>query len=230
MNHVIEVYEYEKMPYPSKSGGRKKKEESDGITSYDNRKISTKKARDTIRRICTSNFTSKSKFITLTFRDGSVNDVKSVDECNREFKKFIQRLRRRYGGFKYIAVIEFQDTYGRGAVHYHMMSDLPYIDNEELNKIWRNGFVKINDISECDNTGAYLVKYICKDLQDERLMGRKAYLVSKGLERPSVVRGDTADAIYEDLDLNIKKEVFANSYTSEHHGIINYKQYNMRRG
>ncbi|GAI10009.1 unnamed protein product, partial [marine sediment metagenome] len=43
-----------------------------------------------------------------------------MDITNREFKKFIQRLRYQYGDFKYMAVIEFQD---RGAIHYHMISD-----------------------------------------------------------------------------------------------------------
>jgi len=58
-----------------------------------------------------------------------------------------------------LAVIQFQD---RGAIHYHMMSDLPYIPKAKLSKIWGNGFIKINDITNVDNVGAYLIGYMNK--------------------------------------------------------------------
>ena len=57
---------------------------------------------------------------------------------------------------KYLAVIEFQE---RGAVHYHVLSDIPYIPQKELQDIWGHGFVYINAVKHVDNIGAYIVKY-----------------------------------------------------------------------
>lgn len=192
------------------------------------RAYSARRARNMIRRLVLANFDKHSKFITLTFRE----NLQDVKKANYEFKKFINRLRYKFKDdekhkrFKYIAVIEFQQ---RGAVHYHMISDLPYISNDELNKVWGNGFVKINDISHVDNVGAYIVKYMSKELRDERLSGLKAYQCSKGLERPIVYRGYEADLLIESLGLNDKKIVFAGIYGSEYNGMIMYREYNLTR-
>jgi hypothetical protein len=187
-----------------------------------------RRAKNEFRRLVISNFTTKSKFVTLTFRDGSVADVKDVRECNHEFKKFIQRLRRRFGNFKYVKVIEFQDSNDRGAVHYHMMSDLPYIDNNELAGIWGHGYIGINRIDHVDNLGAYMMKYMVKDFNDDRLSGEKAYTASKNLIRPIVSYGHEAVEIAE-IHMKNKKEVFTSEYESEYQGQIIYKEYNLQR-
>lgn len=222
--HVIEVYEYEQeVSFEFKSnGGRRKKEEDKSERSEENRKKSSRTARNNVRRQCLANFNNHSKFITLTFAE-NITDVK---EANKAFKKFIQRMRYRYNDFKYIAVIEFQE---RGAVHYHMMSDLPYIPNHELSAIWKNGFVRINDIREVDNVGAYMVKYMLKDVNDIRLQGQKSYLSSKGLDKPVEFRGQEAENIIKYYGLDKKEKVFTSSYTSEHHGEIVYSEYNLKR-
>jgi hypothetical protein len=59
-------------------------------------------------------------FTTLTFRE----NLHNIKEANYEFLKFIKRVKYKFGDFKYLAVIEFQD---RGAIHYHMISDFRYI-------------------------------------------------------------------------------------------------------
>lgn len=231
--HILEVYRYEKavMSNFEGRGGRRKKSDKESEKSDEHRQHSSRKARNEVRRQVLANFNEHSKFITLTFRDGAVKDVTDVQECNKEFKKFIQRLRYKYKDFKYLAVIEFQDKNGRGAVHYHMISDLPYIENKVLADIWKNGFVRINDISHVDNVGAYMVKYMLKDMNDERLKGNKAYLSSKGLAKSSVIRGNIVDklvleqyGITEDT-----KKAFESSYTSEHHGEVQYVEYNLKR-
>lgn len=222
--HVIEIYEYEKMPaLPSK---KNKKETDPNEIEYDNtlsdRQNNMIKARNNLRRLITANFDEYSKFVTLTFKD-NVTDVKVA---NYEFMKFIQRLRYRYKGFKYIAVIEFQK---RGAVHYHMISDLPYIENSKLNKIWGHGFVKINDIAHVDNVGAYMIKYMTKDNTDLRLRGLKSYQTSKNLVRPIEYVGDEVDSIKAIYGLENKKTVFADTFTSEYLGITTYKEFNLKR-
>jgi len=228
---VVEVYEYEKLPElpREKREGRNEKEflEKYGDYEYDNtltdRQNNMHKARNNFRRLITANFNANSRFITLTFKD----NLKDVKSANNEFKKFIQRLRYKYGkDFKYANVIQFQK---RGAVHYHMMSDLPYIPQKELEKIWRHGFVGINKITHVDNVGAYMIRYMDKDMTDTRLMGEKSYMTSRNLERPVEYVGDEAQMIIKALELENKKTVYNSSYTTEHLGIALYKQYNLKR-
>lgn len=224
--NVIEVYRYERMP----GLGNGKQADRDDVDEY----IDKKKQKDyqthndrrskwNFIRLTNSNFGQHSKFITLTFAE----NVQDLDQAHKEYDKFIKRMRRRYGNFKYAVAIEFQK---RGAVHYHMMSDLPYIPKRELAKIWGQGFVRINDIKHVDNVGAYLSKYMTKgDGRDPRLNGRKMYLTSKNLDRPLIFRGEAADMILRQYGLKDKKTVLEDVYASEHHGLISYKQYNLKR-
>lgn len=223
--HVLEVYRYEK-PVCSNfegQGGRRRKDAEESKRAREIRRTSCNKARNEVRRKVLANFNEHSKFVTLTFRE----DIRDVQTANKYFKKFMQRLRYRYKGFKYLAVIEFTKE---GRVHYHMISDLPYIPNKDLAEIWSNGFVKINDIRGVDNVGAYMIKYMLKDLDDERLKGNKAYLCSKGLKTSSVVRGNIVERVLKSYGITEEsKKVFESSYTSEHHGNVSYTEYNLKR-
>jgi len=178
--HVLELYEYENPAWCGfqGQGGRRGKGEEPSERSEEHRKRTCRRAREMIRRICLANFTERSKFITLTYAENQTD----IKQANVDFKGFIRRLRKLHKDLKYVAVIEFQE---RGAIHYHMMSDIPYIPNEQLNGLWKMGFVKINDIKHVDNVGAYMVKYMLKDTTDTRLVGNKAYLTSRGLIRPT---------------------------------------------
>lgn len=225
--HIIEIYTYETMPTPNVNNKNNKSHKSDLEWIVDvksDRKNNAKKKRWEFIRVVNMNFTEHSKFITLTFAE----NVTDLDQAHHEFDKFMKRLRKKIKRpIKYAAVVEFQK---RGAIHYHMISDLPYIPKQELAETWRQGFVRINDIQHVDNVGAYLSKYMTKENGDLRLRGRKSYFTSQGLERPLILRGEDADPILELYDLSEhKKTVFESSYTSEHHGLITYKQYNLKR-
>lgn len=245
-NHIVEVWEYEEgvqigkkqpsaLAYDEETGEVLNRdvtvELNEQTGEYDRiaaKRNNARRARNELRRLILANFDNNSKFVTLTFRDASVSDVTNVRECNKAFELFIKRLRKKYGNFRYVKVIEFQDANGRGAVHYHMMSDLPYIDSEKLAKIWKHGFIGINRIDHVDNVGAYVMKYMVKDFADQRLAGEKAYTSSKNLARPVTLYGHDAAEIIEKY-LAQKKEVFANSYESEYQGQISYKEYNLQR-
>lgn len=232
---VVEVYEHEKLPtLPSD-----KKENNDmtqeefkekyGDIEFDNtlsdRKNNQHKARNNLRRLITANFDSGSKFITLTFAD----DITDVKQANNHYKKFIMRMRYRFGNFKYATVVQFQDKNRDGVVHFHMMSDLDYIPQKELEEIWGHGFVGINKIDHVDNVGAYMIRYMSEDMNDTRLMGLKSYMTSRNLERPKEYVGEEAQMIIEALKLEDKKMVYNSSYTTEHLGFALYKQYNLKR-
>lgn len=242
--HIIEIYEYEKQP----TGGNSK-EIDDGydVLDIENTKLPEKKnreddrrvqtlrdARNVTRRLAMMNFAAKSHFITLTFKD-NVQDITYADD---QFKKFIMRFKYKFDiqQLKYIAVREFQK---RGAIHYHMLCDWDMTFNSEAQikeyerllgeKIWKHGFVDIKQIDHVDNVGAYIIKYMTKNVMIEIFKGKKVYLCSQGLERPLEYKNDEAEKIIELYNLDTKKEVFTNSYESEYLGKIDYFEYNLKR-
>ncbi len=101
------------------------------------------------------------KFLTLTFKE----NVTDLDQTNYEWKKFRQRLEYQVKEkLKYLTVIEFQK---RGAVHYHsMLFNMPYIKQKVIRDAWGHGFIYINAIEQIDNLGAYVSKYLRKELAD----------------------------------------------------------------
>ena len=221
--NIIEYMEYEKPYYKDyeileewKNNDITKEKQ----TTKDRAEYSLKRAKNEIRRVINSNFDILDKFTTLTFKENKTN----LDYCNYEFNKFIKRLKYRYEKIEYIVVVEFQK---RGAVHYHMLSNLGYIKNKTLQHIWKNGFVKINRIDRVDNVGSYVVKYLEKDLNDKRLKGRKCYFKSKGLKEPiQYTQKKEVDALTGSL-LQDLEPVYQNQYNSEYTGKTIYKQFNL---
>ncbi|WP_425589853.1 rolling circle replication-associated protein, partial [Pseudalkalibacillus sp. JSM 102089] len=139
--HVLEVYEYEKEVCSGfeGQGGRRKNDEEKSERSEEIRKTSSAKARNEVRRQVLANFSERSKFVTLTFKE----NITDIQRANTYFKNFIKRLkyylkakRKWQADFKYLAVLEFQD---RGAVHYHMMCNSPYVPQRDLLQLWRKG-------------------------------------------------------------------------------------------
>lgn len=227
-NGIIEITRYEKLN--TKGGGKR---EGEGLQRDENYRQTQRKRRNTIRQLICTNFDNQSKFVTLTFNDQQDFDIKDVKQCNEAFHRFCKRLRRRYKDIEYVAVIEFQDKNDRGAVHYHMICNLPYIKSSELSALWGCGFVKINRIEKVDNIGAYVVKYMNKDIDDERLQGLKAYNCSRGLRRPVELKSWTSSDENALRDLNNAIEKLTPSYSAKYEsdkaGTIEYIQYNLHR-
>ena len=230
--HIIEIYSYKNYFHGKGGNTGTKKGCADLENKLKNYANTNQRRRDTIRRLACCNFNNEyDKFLTLTFAD-NMTDIK---ECNTVFKNFIKRLKYKYNlqNLKYLAVIEFQQ---RGAVHYHVLLNIPYIPHKELQELWGNGFVFINAIEHVDNIGAYILKYITKDNNDERLMGQKAYLTSRNLKKPEEVLNHNLkdffkleDKIIQKYNLNCLKPIYETNYTTEILGECEYKQYNLER-
>ena len=219
--NVVELYEYElpvvksdRPPRIGRAGQNATTEETKRL----NREKVAARARQKVRRYANANFSNKSKFITLTFAD-NVADLKTA---NREFIKARKRLSRFLKmPLEYIAVPEFQK---RGAVHYHILMNCPYIENETLARLWGHGFVKINAIDKIDNIGAYITKYMTKDGLDERLAGQKSYFMSHNLKAPEVATdSETIEDVLADMD--VKRVACSSSFNSEYYGTVRYTQY-----
>lgn len=222
--NVVECYEYERgyLKGYNKSPTECNKDPSDNENS-DSREYALGRAKNMLRRKINANAGELRKFITLTFRENETD----LDYCNKEFNKFIKRLRywcRDKGvDLKYVVVVEFQK---RGAVHYHMLSNLPYIRVERLGEIWGKGYVKINRIDRVDNVGAYVVKYMQKDLTDKRLEGRKSYFTSRNLKEPlEVIDKKMVETIRKSLPPESLK--YSVEYDNEYLGKVRYYQYNI---
>lgn len=206
----------------------------------ENRRVQTlRDARNTTRRLALMNFGSGDKFLTLTFdpKRAKEEDIRSIEFVDKEFKKFIQRFNYKFDTkLQYIAVRELHKS---GRYHLHMLCKYPFEfkDEEDIRhwerivgqEVWKHGFVDIKVIDHVDNVGAYLIKYMTKNISLELFKGKKAYLCSKGLERPLIFRGEEAERIINEYKLDNKKEVFTNSYESEYLGKITYKEYNLKR-
>lgn len=212
-------------------------ENGTGENKEENYKATQKRRRESVRNLLTTNFTNADKFVTLTFRDSVDFDICDVKACNHAFNLFIKRLKtwlaknHPHKTLRYLAVIEFQDKHGRGAVHYHLMMNLPFIKKSILAKIWGYGFVKINAIDKVDNIGAYVSKYMAADLDDVRLQGLKAYQYSKNLMDPIVLRNwnSVEDIALIDFleSLKGKTPSYSAKYESVNSGIVLYEQYKL---
>lgn len=212
-------------------GGYRDHSNTDEDTKQKHYANTNQKRRDTIRRLACCNFDNTyDKFLTLTFADNKTD----VKECNILFKAFIRKLKTYKSDLKYLAVIEFQQ---RGAVHYHVLLNIPYIPQQKLQDLWGNGFVFINAISHVDNIGAYIVKYMTKDNKDTRLRGQKAYLFSRNLTKPEkVINHNLNDfdiiekKIYDKYNLDKIRPIYASNFDTQILGHCEYKQYNLKRG
>lgn len=215
--NIIECFQYER---PIISGLCKLKKAISFFSEKrhkENRKKSSLRAKRTLIQIINTNAHILRKFLTLTFKD----NVTNIAFAYYELKKFVQRLEHTYSiKMQYACVIEFQD---RGAIHFHILCNLPYIDVNAISRIWGNGFIKLNRIDNVDNVGAYVTKYMTKDGNDERLCGQKSYTLSRGLKKPCIVKKtEEVDYILSSLD-NVKR-VFFSEYDSEYYGHVKHIQ------
>lgn len=216
--NVVEVYDYEKPVFEGSQNARKGRANeayTSAETKRENRAKTASRARATVRRMVNAN-PQLNKFLTLTFAE----NVTDITRAHYELEKFIKRLKTRCEGFQYLYVIEFQK---RGAVHFHLLCNLPYIDVNALAKVWGNGFVKLNRIDKCDNVGAYVTKYMTKDSIDDRLAGRRCYCMSRDLCKPVELTDE--QAIEEELAaLEDVLRVRTATFESDYYGTITYTQ------
>lgn len=209
-----------------------------------NRYQTMRRARTLLRRLVQANNGQwydnkgspyKSVFMTLTFAE----NIKDFETANHEFKLFIKRLgnavfdRLHRNNLQYVVVPEFQK---RGAIHYHLIIfNMPYIKASKIEALWRNGFIKLKAIDHVTNVGAYICKYMGKDLEDERLTGKKCYFTSRGLKKPIQCNLDTRneedrkklESVIQTAQAHAKEKPYQVTYDSDYYELIMYTQYNI---
>lgn len=203
----------------------KKEEEKKPKTRF---AYSIGRTRNTVRRLVSANFTNQSSFMTLTFEE-NLEDVRIANVCFKQFIRFIRHYIVSQGefpveNFKYLAVIEFQK---RGAVHYHIIMTAPFFPAEILRIAWPYGYYKLNKTQHVENIGAYVSKYLYKDVNDPRLRGKRAYQTSRNLIRPVEItdKEDIRTFLSYTPRTLTRKGIFDNEYT----GRVYYRQYKRKK-
>ena len=223
----VEVYKYKKQVWREFESNKEDKpqKEPKQLNAFEQMEImkqkqqySINRTRTEIRRLINSN-PQLTKFMTLTF----AKNITDLKEANYIFNQFIKRMNYKYPDFKYLAIPEFQQ---RGAVHYHLLCEMPFIHYREITEIWRQGNIDIKKLNNVDNIGAYVCKYLSKDMFDERTFGKKKFFRSQSLSESIELLGYWAMIFVEKL-CSALKPVFEKTFESEWVGEVEYKAYTL---
>lgn len=211
-NDKIEIWRYE-MPihnnysmsdFENNNKQRRKYEDlsySEKVDSFKRKSKYYQERKHDIRRLIEMNYKAyETKFVTLTFRD----HIEDVAEANNLFNKFIKRLKYKLGkSIKYIAVWERTK---KNRIHYHLIIfNLKYMKWEELECVWKHGYIKINDVSHVErkNVGRYISKYFSKEL-DVKDMHKKAFFTSRNLKKPKKITLQSQEELKNLVDISNK--------------------------
>jgi hypothetical protein len=203
-------------------------------------KFSISRTRTNIRRLTNAN-PQLNKFLTLTFAESTTE----LQKANYLFNQAMKRIIRQKDYFEYITVVEFQkdtDYHGRkkekgGSVHYHLLCNIKMPKTESLEELfawerwfalryWKYGFIKIKDVRQVSNMGAYFCKYLGKDMFDKRMFRKKKFFCSQKLNKPVEMTGFKAFNFY-DRHIKELEPIFAKSFFSEYAGNIDYSAYTL---
>ncbi len=222
----VESYNYTKRvwrEFEKKENSNKSHKEPKQLTALEEitlqkqkQQYSVNRTRTEIRRLINSN-PQITKFMTLTFAD-NITDLKTA---NYMFNQFIKRMTYKYPNFEYLAIPEFQK---RGAVHYHLLCKMPFVHFSEIRSIWGHGNIDIKKLQNVDNIGAYVCKYLSKDMFDERTFGKKKFFRSQTLKTPIEILGWFAQKFVEKF-LSVLTPTFEKTFESEWVGEVEYKAF-----
>jgi len=219
-SNKYELYIYEKNFFFNKAPEKKTAHSREAEPVRERREDNLYRARLRIRRLIGANESAwgeKLKFVTYTFG----KNVSDLQEANAYWAEYQRKIKHEFTGLKYLAVVEFQK---RGAIHYHVLYfNLPF--RKHIKKIlaetWGHGFVNIQTVEHIRHVGAYVSKYLQKQIMDKRLSREKAFFCSKGLIQPNENRAEeTIDGIIRTHILNPEVEQV---YQTTHFGKITYQ-------
>lgn len=161
------------------------------------------------QRLAKCNSSKWESFITLTFKENIID----IDKANKIFANWVRQIKKYKKNFMYLAVPEFQK---RGAVHYHILCNLSKEDNYLIYlqensdefydvRFWNKGFTCVDFVkNDYKKIYSYICKYMTKDI-DNKLFGRKRYLFSQNLKKPSTNYLDLTKEKDFDYFLDISK-------------------------
>lgn len=242
---TVEVYNLktkQRQGYENANAGKKKRSFSElslheKIDSVNRKKQNLKQKRIDVMRVISTNFRQGlTKFVTLTFEEHVTDRAVAMDE----FKKFMKRLNHREGKkgrnqIQYLGVIEHTK---KGRIHFHVvLFNCGYIPKSELETVWGNGFVQINQIYGMNGSAVarYVTKYMAKQFQNmeedlENLLRlgqdtekQKDYFTSRNLKKPSfcylnLEKGEAPDLV-QGANLVKTSQYYRKIYLGEQEGV-----------
>ncbi len=196
------------------------------------------------QRLAKANMEDWQTFITLTFENTDKFDITNIDDCNKRFRYFVDKIKRVYKDFKYICVPEFSkkrgEKYGVEAIHYHLLTNISINDKKLMYsqkngskfmhiKYWNDGFTSVEKMSnDPKKVVGYISKYMTKDI-DNKLFSRHRYFYSRNLERPKenyIDLNNQKECEFLLKKIRDKEKIYSNTYLSPYDGnIVEFQEF-----
>ena len=184
------------------------------------------------QRLAKSNAKEWSSFITLTY----ANNMQDVAQSKKDLEYFVTNIKKVKKDFKYIAIPEFQK---RGAIHFHLLTNLSLQDNDIITKqknnnkyydvkYWNKGFTSYEDMTgDVKKIVGYISKYMTKENADERLFNFKRYTASRNLIKPVTEFISMKDKKHREWLINYLKDtecIYNNSYVDQFNNKVEFME------
>lgn len=171
--------------------------------NYDqNRENNRKLALKMVRRLIECNFPERYSFVTLTFKD----DVTNLDEANRRFKRFTERLRytlkkEHHEPLRYLQVTELHEQ-RTNVIHFHLATNFITREDTDLLKAhWEQEGHLDSEIAESTpENNARITTYMLKKAYDPRLPLRNLYKTSRNLVKPIKEEFEIETEAFDDME------------------------------
>ncbi len=201
-----------------------------------------------LQRLIKCNESIFKTFITLTIAE----NITDINEANKIFDvwrtKAQSELKKEKKELSYVCVPEFQK---RGATHYHLLTNLDYesssliipqveftekqmseMTQEQRDKCkdvkyWKYGFSRVDNLTDIHDVVGYISKYMTKNI-DDRLWGKRRYLASHNLKKPSTLFIDSEEDRGFEYLLHISANYdlkFENLYANPLGEVTNFREY-----
>ncbi len=182
------------------------------------------------QRLAKANAKDWKSFITLTYAE----NMEDVAKSKKDLEYFVKNIKKVKKDFKYIAIPEFQK---RGAIHFHLLTNLSLQDNNIITKqknnnkyydvkYWNKGFTSYEDISgDVKKIVGYISKYMTKDNADDRLFNFKRYTASQNLIKPVTEFISMRDKTSREWLINYFKDkecIYNNTYVDDYNRPVEF--------
>lgn len=184
------------------------------------------------QRLAKSNAKDWKSFITLTYAE----NMQDVAKSKKDLEYFVKNIKKVKKDFKYIAIPEFQN---RGAIHFHLLTNLSLQDNNIITKqkdndkyydvkYWNKGFTSYEDITgDVKKIVGYISKYMTKEDADDRLFNFKRYTASQNLIKPVTEFISMKDKTSRNWFINQFKDkecIYNNSYIDQFNNKVEFME------
>lgn len=167
--------------YPIIKQGRGMRAPKTRETGKAQKKVNAREARRRLIRKAEANFSRRSMFVTLTYREDP-----GEEQAHKDLSNYLRRLKYRTGKkLKYIAVTEIGHN---GRVHHHVLLD--GVPRELTEQAWKDGYVNCRKYQPSRQGFTGLINYMTKKNSTmdpgEEGIGKRRIRVSTGLKEPEI--------------------------------------------